>query len=72
LIPVLGVPLAVLGYRRFRWSDSSYVQATLLLILHAIGAHYTYSVAPIGEWMRDALLEWWTAIVADPSSEGLD
>lgn len=54
LIPVTGVPLAVLGFRRFRWSDSSYVQATLLLILHAIGAHYTYSATPIGEWIGGA------------------
>lgn len=51
----LAVPAAVLTYRRFRFSDQSYVQATLFLILHTIGSHYTYSEVPIGDWARDAL-----------------
>jgi putative membrane protein len=51
----IGVPLAVLGYRRFRFSNRAYVQATLFLILHTIGSHYTYSEVPLGDWMRDLL-----------------
>jgi putative membrane protein len=51
----IGVPLAVLGYRRFRFSNRAYVQATVFLILHTIGSHYTYSEVPLGDWMRDAL-----------------
>lgn len=51
---LVGVPLAVAGYRRFRFSDRAYVQATLFLVLHSIGAHYTYSHVPLGDWMRDA------------------
>ena len=50
----IGVPLAVAGYRRFRFSDRAYVQATLFLVLHSIGAHYTYSEVPLGAWMQDA------------------
>ena len=50
----IGVPLAVAGYRRFRFSDRAYVQATLFLVLHSIGAHYTYSEVPFGAWMQDA------------------
>lgn len=50
----IGVPLAVAGYRRFRFSDRAYVQATLFLLLHSLGAHYTYSEVPLGGWMRDA------------------
>ncbi len=50
----VGVPAAILGYRRFRFSNRAYVQATLFLILHTIGSHYTYSEVPAGFWMRDA------------------
>jgi putative membrane protein len=50
----VGVPLAVLGYRRFRFSDRAYVQATVFVILHTIGSHYTYSEVPAGDWLRDA------------------
>ena len=51
----VGVPAAVLGYRRFRFSNRAYVQATLFLVLHTIGSHYTYSEVPLGEWLRDGL-----------------
>lgn len=50
----IGVPAAVLGYRRYRFSDRAYVQAALLLALHTVGSHYTYSEVPLGDWMRDA------------------
>jgi putative membrane protein len=50
----IGVPLAVLGYRRFRFSDRAYVQATVFVVLHTIGSHYTYSEVPAGDWLRDA------------------
>ena len=49
------VPAAVLTYRRFRFSDRAYVQATIFLVLHTIGSHYTYSEVPFGDWLRDAL-----------------
>jgi putative membrane protein len=48
------VPLAVLTYPRFRFSDGAYIQATIFAVLHTIGSHYTYSEVPAGEWMRDA------------------
>ena len=49
----LGVPLVVLGYRWFRFSDRAYIQGTIFLILHAIGSHYTYSEVPLGDVVRD-------------------
>jgi putative membrane protein len=52
---MVAVPLAVLTFRRFRFSDQAYVQATIFLILHTIGSHYTYSEVPAGDWVRDAL-----------------
>jgi putative membrane protein len=42
-------------FRRFRFSDRSYVQMAIFMVLHAIGGHYTYSQVPVGDWLRDAL-----------------
>ena len=49
------VPLAIATYRRFRFSDQAYVQATVFLLLHTIGSHYTYAEVPAGEWLKQAL-----------------
>jgi putative membrane protein len=54
LLTFIAVPAAVLGWRRFRFSDRAYVQATIFLVLHTIGSHYTYSEVPAGDWVRDA------------------
>ncbi|MBI3785171.1 MAG: DUF2238 domain-containing protein [Deltaproteobacteria bacterium] len=54
LISFVAVPLAVLTYHRFQFSNRAYVQATLFVILHTIGSHYTYSEVPVGDWLRDA------------------
>jgi putative membrane protein len=51
---VVGVPIAVLGYSTRPLSDRAYVQAAIFLLLHSVGAHYTYSRVPAGEWMRSA------------------
>jgi putative membrane protein len=50
----IAVPAALLTYRRFRFSDQAYIQATIFLVLHTIGSHYTYSEVPIGDWAKDA------------------
>jgi putative membrane protein len=55
LLSFVAVPAAVLTYPRFRFSNRSYVQATLFMILHAIGGHYTYSKVPFGDWLAEAL-----------------
>lgn len=43
----------LLTYRRFMFSNRSYVFLTLFLTLHAVGAHYTYAQVPAGFWMQD-------------------
>jgi hypothetical protein len=54
-LPVfVALPLAVGTYRRFRFSDRAYVQATAFALLHAAGSHYTYSEVPFGWWMARA------------------
>lgn len=55
ILAVTFVTILVVTYRRFRFSDLSYVLLTAFLLLHAIGAHYTYSEVPLGFWLRDGL-----------------
>jgi len=45
--------LLVATYRRFAFSNLSYTLFTLFMILHLIGAHYTYAEAPLGDWMME-------------------
>jgi len=42
-------------YRRFRFSDLSYVLIFVYLCLHEYGAHYKYSDVPVGEWLKPIL-----------------
>lgn len=54
LLVVPFVAALVGTYRRFPLSDLSYGLIALFLALHAVGAHYTYSEVPVGDWARDA------------------
>lgn len=42
----------IFTYRRFRFSNPSYVLFTLFLSLHLVGAHYTYAETPFGFWLQ--------------------
>jgi putative membrane protein len=53
LLAISTVAVLILTYRRFAFSDLSYVLITLFMILHAVGAHYTYAKVPFGFWMKD-------------------
>jgi putative membrane protein len=54
LLTFLGVPIAIATFHRFRFSNRAYVQATVFLVLHAIGGHYTYAKVPLGDWLATA------------------
>lgn len=43
------------GYRKLVLSNLSYTLLFVFLTLHAIGAHYTYSLTPVGFWIQEAL-----------------
>lgn len=51
------VTAIVLGstYRRFRFSNASYVWILVFLAVHTVGAHYTYAKVPAGFWLQDWL-----------------
>ena len=40
--------------RRMRLSNLSYAAALIFMILCTVGAHYTYALCPVGEWMKGA------------------
>src|SRR6266513_292290 len=42
-----------LTYRRLQFSNASWVLLAGFVILHAIGAHYTYEKMPLGIWAKD-------------------
>lgn len=47
--------ILLVSYRRFPFSNQSYLLFTLFMTLHLIGAHYTYAETPFGFWMQDWL-----------------
>jgi putative membrane protein len=55
LLVFVFVGLLAATYRRFPLSDLSYLLIAVFLALHAVGAHYTYSKAPIGWWAMEML-----------------
>jgi len=55
ILTVLLLGLLVGTYRRFQFSDRAYVTIAAFMVLHAVGAHYTYEHVPAGDWMKQAL-----------------
>src|SRR5687767_14937666 len=53
LLVFVTVPVLALTYRRAPLSDTSYLLLGVFLILHAIGAHYTYAKVPAGDWIKE-------------------
>jgi putative membrane protein len=54
LLVVALVAILVGTYRSFPLSDLSYLLITAFMMLHAVGAHYTYSEVPLGFWIQNA------------------
>ncbi len=43
---VLIVAILVLTYKKFRFSNTSYIMMSVLIFMHTIGGHYTFSRVP--------------------------
>jgi putative membrane protein len=54
-LTVIAVPLLIVTHRRRPLSNRAWVQITIFLVLHTVGAHYTYSEVPAGFWAQRAL-----------------
>ncbi len=46
----IAVPILVVTARRLRFSNFAYTCLFVFFSLHAVGAHYTYSLVPYDEW----------------------
>lgn len=52
LLVLVAAPVFILGYRRHPFSNAAYTRLFLFLVLHEIGAHYTYSEVPYDDWSK--------------------
>jgi putative membrane protein len=52
LLIVFGAILS-LTYRGLKFSSTSHVFIALFVLLHIVGAHYTYAQMPLGLWAKD-------------------
>jgi putative membrane protein len=55
MLVVVGVAVLAATHRRFVFSNLSYSLIFVFLMMHVMGAHYTYSQVPLGDWLRDGL-----------------
>jgi putative membrane protein len=55
VLVIIAVPVLIRGYRRLPLSNGAYVALFVFMVLHEIGAHYTYSEVPAGQWIRSLL-----------------
>ena len=55
LLVFAAIAVLVLTYGKFQFSNATYALIALFLVLHAVGAHYTYARVPAGFWMEDWL-----------------
>jgi putative membrane protein len=51
---VIGVPILVLAYPRFRFTRLVYTLIWVHALILMLGGHYTYAQVPLGFWMQDA------------------
>jgi putative membrane protein len=52
LLIFISVAVLAITYRRFQFSNASYLLILIFLAFHTIGAHYTYSKVPAGFWLQ--------------------
>lgn len=56
VLTVLLLIVLLTSYKKFKFSDLSYLMFGIYLLLHMYGAEYTYAENPFGFWLRDTLL----------------
>lgn len=52
LLVVLALPTVIIVHRHGSLSDGAWIAMFLFFVLHAIGAHYTYSEVPYDAWWK--------------------
>ncbi len=55
IIPIIIIVMLGFLYTKNRLTNTAYFCILTVLILHAVGAHYTYAACPIGAWISRLL-----------------
>ncbi len=53
ILTVFVLALLILTYKNFRLSNLSYTLIFCFMLLHILGAHYTYSLVPYDQWSKE-------------------
>ena len=51
---LIGLPILVFTYHRFRFTNLLYVLMALHAVVLIVGGHYTYARVPLGDWVQHA------------------
>ncbi|MDB6060674.1 MAG: rane protein [Verrucomicrobiaceae bacterium] len=51
-LPAIAIPLLIFTYRWQRFTNTTYTLLLVFMLLHAIGAHYTYAKVPYDDWFQ--------------------
>ncbi len=54
VLVIVALPLLVAGHARLRFSNVAYSCLFVFLLLHEVGAHFTYSEVPLPSWFAGA------------------
>ncbi len=52
---ILFLGFLIISYRKFKFSDLSYLLIFIYLCLHVYGSQYTYAENPFGYWLKDVM-----------------
>jgi putative membrane protein len=52
MLVIIIISVLSLTYKKFVFSNTSYTLIAIFMIVHEIGAHYTYSLVPYEEWLN--------------------
>jgi putative membrane protein len=52
LLVLIVVPWLIATYRRLQFSEAAYQCMFVFFVLHAVGAHFTYSLVPYDHWFE--------------------
>ena len=55
LLVFLFLPFMIFSFKRYQFSDLSYLLICVYLCLHVYGSKYTYAENPLGYWLKDEL-----------------
>jgi putative membrane protein len=69
LLVFLLVPWLLWNHRKTPFSDAAYTCFFVLLTLHAIGAHYTYSLVPYDRWFEWVSGRSWHSVMGNTRNQ---